>query len=583
MPTDTAIDYAELLQLLQTTPGDVTDEQLGDADQALVARLEELRPAIADGTITQDQLDEVIRLGEQLDAVRTASSEREQAATDRATRAQAVLDRAAPAQTDSDAPADGDGEPTDGAADADTTDGDADQGADTADQPEPVAAGGARRRPAPGQLGRPASAPRRPATERARVTMAVAADVAGFAAGQTIGREDIGQAMAARLHSIRSVRGGSGENVPVMTFTAEIPDGRMLYDGRVGENTRRLDQLSGPQAITAAGVCAPFEVDYSIDVVGDTDEPIKASLPQFGAARGGVQARRDIDAGGAGPVSATGQWSLADDAAVGSGDPPDPKVIWDVPCYPVIQEEVTAYTLSLRFSTTSDRFDPESGEASARAALIAHARYMENIRLGRLLNGSKRLTATDQISAVVDLLVSIDKITAYLRWRRRLNAAARLRMYLPIWVRDMIRADLTRGMRTASLEALAVADATVDQWFSNRGINITWHLDGLPASTTPAVPLQGYADAAPGSVVPGFPDIVDIVVFPEGSWKLLDGGTLDLGVVRDAELVRTNRYMTFTESWEGMLLKGIESLRISHSLQPTGMSAGTLDTSALTD
>lgn len=578
MGTATTIDYAELLEQLQTDPASVTDEQLAEADAAIRTRLNtDLRPALADGSMTDEQYDEIIRLGEQLERIETATGERETASTERNARAQAVLDRTGGGEGDDPAgePGEGEGDPGEGGGDA----GDPGEG-DPA--PDAVAAGA---RPPMGAMRARGGAPAPRQATRAKVTLTAAADVSGFSAGQTIKVSDVPRALANRLNSIRGVRGGrggDGEMLTVCTFTAEIPDERKL-GSNIARNEAILDQFSGPQVITAAGVCAPFSVDYGIDVIGDSDEPIKASLPSFGAERAGVQFRRDMDAGGAGPVSATGEWTLDDDAKVGTADAPDPKPVWVVPCYPFVEAEVHAYTLQLEFSNVTTKFDPETTAAAERAALIAHARYCENRRLGTLLSGSKQLTVPDQISAVVDLLVALDKTQAYLRYRRRLNASAKLRMYLPQWVRDMIRADLTRGMRTASLEALAIADAAIDQWFANRNVNITWHLDGLPASTSPAVALQGYNEAAAGSVVPGFPDQVDAVLFPEGAWKRLDAGTLDLGVVRDSGLIENNRFRTFTESFEGVYHKGIESLRITASLQPTGMSAGTLDTSALTD
>jgi hypothetical protein len=92
-----------------------------------------------------------------------------------------------------------------------------------------------------------------------------------------------------------------------------------------------------------------------------------------------------------------------------------------------------------------------------------------------------------------------------------------------------------------------------------------------------------YANAADGSVVPPFIDKIDSVLFAEGDWLFLDGGTLDLGLVRDSALNKINRYQTFVETWEGVSFQGIESLRLVMGVQPTGMAGGTLDLSSLVD
>jgi hypothetical protein len=66
----------------------------------------------------------------------------------------------------------------------------------------------------------------------------------------------------------------------------------------------------------------------------------------------------------------------------------------------------------------------------------------------------------------------------------------------------------------------------------------------------------------------------------EGSWLFLDGGQLDLGIVRDSQLVRSNDYQTFSETFESATRIGGESLWITSALVPTGRAAGDLVASA---
>lgn len=51
------------------------------------------------------------------------------------------------------------------------------------------------------------------------------------------------------------------------------------------------------------------------------------------------------------------------------------------------------------------------------------------------------------------------------------------------------------------------------------------------------------APAAPAAVAP-------TVVFLGGTWELLDGGTLELGVIRDSLLTTTNDFQIFAETNE---------------------------------
>jgi hypothetical protein len=423
-------------------------------------------------------------------------------------------------------------------------------------------------------------------------------DTATVATGEELTREKLAVALAEKWQDLRGMR-GTGK-FRVARVTTEYPTERVLSEtASFGENAAKLqkvaDQVTKPEALTAAGgFCAPLENLYDIDVLGITARPIRDALSRFQVSRGGIQFRPPMDA--LAMTSGLGIWTAEMDALVGvvetPDDDPDPvKTCAIVECPDLDTAVVEAIYLCLQFPNFTSRFDPEYVDANTRAALIAHARFAENNLLAKLLNGSKRLTAAKQVSAVRDVLVTIDKTVAYYRNRHRLDTMVPLRMILPRWVLDLFRADLCRGMGSAYDAAqLGIADATITTWFRNRGVNVTFHLDGLNAQDLGAggaspedIPAQNYANAADGAVVPGFIDKIDSVLFAEGDWLFLDGGTLDLGLVRDSNLNAINRYQTFVEDWEGVAFRGIESLRLVMEVQPTGMVAGTKDTSALVD
>jgi hypothetical protein len=68
-------------------------------------------------------------------------------------------------------------------------------------------------------------------------------------------------------------------------------------------------------------------------------------------------------------------------------------------------------------------------------------------------------------------------------------------------------------------------------------------------------------------------------LFVEGSFQHLDGGQLNLGVVRDSLLDSTNDYETFTEVFEGIAFRGLECYQVQQQVFPAGGSAGTVATS----
>ena len=55
-------------------------------------------------------------------------------------------------------------------------------------------------------------------------------------------------------------------------------------------------------------------------------------------------------------------------------------------------------------------------------------------------------------------------------------------------------------------------------------------------------------------------------MFAEGTWLVLDGGTLDLGVIRDSTHVANNTYCEFTESFYNVARVGGESVHVTSTL-----------------
>jgi hypothetical protein len=109
----------------------------------------------------------------------------------------------------------------------------------------------------------------------------------------------------------------------------------------------------------------------------------------------------------------------------------------------------------------------------------------------------------------------------------------------------------------------------------------TSSLDGTVSGIT--VNSQVYDNAAAGAALPGFPNTIDALFFVTGTKLFLDGGSLDLGLVRVSTLNSRNRYRQFSETFEGVADRGVENLRVIMSVQPTGQTSGTKDLDAITD
>jgi hypothetical protein len=564
------MDHTDLLSRLN----EATDEELAAAREDILARVADLRPLVESREVTEDQLQEIETLGEAHSQIREQMDTRDQAAAARADRAGAVLSAVA------DQPEDGEPEGDPQQPETDVVE------EQPVEEREPVAA--AARPPLGSATSRARTAPR---PNHAQMAIRAAADINGFASGQDLTPAELGRAFAARLQSISRAK-GSGELVHVATLASDAPDARKLRKGDLDGNTRRIEAQNPMRALTAAGgLCAPFTPDYSIDVVGSTARPVRDALAGFQAERGGIYFRPNID-GAAQAATASGVWTNADDAAVGTGTPPADKVYATVDCPAMIEAEVEAETFQLEFSNVTARFDPESTAANIQAHLVAHARWAENRLLGKLNTGSTLVTYDQKLGATRDFLAMLDHTLAYYRSLHRIDSSVRLRMILPQWVLDMFRVDLTRALHNSNTQYFAMPDATIQQWFTNRGVEITWHLDGSPTAVAsvvgppalPAIAAQQYGTKlTAGQAIPGFPDQVDVLLFIDGEWLHMDGGTLDVGVVRDSALIGQNRYRMFSEEWLNPVFRGFESLRIVATVQPNGASSGTVDPSSFTD
>jgi hypothetical protein len=566
-------DIRSVIAALQQDAANVTDEQLAAALDAIHAAVAEHS---ANPSHTAEAVQMLTELRDAKNAVLAEQTSRADAAAALEESTAALLAELTPAPVDEAGTDGGEGGPGDAPADAPA-------GAPAADPaPVPVAASG-RRAPIGALTPRRAPAPAVTAP-RAKQTVTVSGPIVGYNTGQELATSgEVIKAFDVRRQAFMNGRGP--DKVHVLRVQTSYPPERVLSSTDFTANYDKIEAATSPKALTAAGgACAPCQVDYSVEVIGSVARPVRDGLAKFGLDRGCLTFRPAID--GASAVSGVGTWSLQDDIDAGTPGAPDPtKTCVEVACPGAQNAEVQAVYQCLTFSNMSTTFDPEGTAANIKASAVAAARVAENRLLAGILAGSKLLTSARVLGAARDILVTLDKASAYLDNRHR---DERPKVWMaPDWVLDLMRADIVRQLASGDWgpEALSMADQMITRWFTDRDITPIWHIDGLAGATVGAVtiPQQFYDNAAAGAAVTPFIDKIDSSLFYAGDWMFLDGGTLDIGMVRDSANNARNRYQTFSESFEGLAFKGVESLRLVMSVQPTGQSAGTKDTDALVD
>ena len=404
---------------------------------------------------------------------------------------------------------------------------------------------------------------RQPRLSAPLTVITAGADIPGINAGhQFTSADEVSDAMLKRIDSVRGSAPSNQKHL-VATLRASIDPSRILDRTDVDGNRAKIEAVVGkvgqapPEALVAAGgYCAPLENRYDIFGLGVTDRPVKAALGGFGASRGGIRFNTPPVLGDL--EDAVSIWSAAQDANPGS----DVKARLRVECADEQTATLDAVVLFLEFGNLMARAYPELVSANTDLAMVQHARLGELTLLSKISALSTGVSSTRLLGTARDFLVSIGKASAAYRQRHRMNNQTPLRVIAPNWVRDAMREDISMGLPG---DRLAVADAEINSYLANRNVNVAWHLDDTR-----------FASEVHGSALDDFPSSFKFNIFAEGTFIFLDGGTLDLGVVRDVSTIETNDYVTFVETFEGVAKVGVEAIEVTVNTSLRGGVASTV-------
>jgi hypothetical protein len=393
----------------------------------------------------------------------------------------------------------------------------------------------------------------------APVAITAGADIPGYTAGSPMNdMSAVAEAMSKRLHGLRRVNGGDGEQHIVASVTTSFPESRTLTQD-AESNWAKVQAVTGPEALVASGGhSAPYTIKYDIFGLGTTARPVRDSLPTFQADRGGIRFVTPPVLSSYG--DAVGIWTNAKDITPGT----DTKTSLTVTAANENTVATDAVTLQLQFGNLMTRAYPELIARHNELGLIQHAREAEQNLLTKIGAASTAVTTTSLIGFGRDFLVQIGRAAAAYRSRHRLEADAPLRAIVPSWVADAMQADLALNMPGDG--TLAVAQSEINGYVKARGVNLTTSLDANVFGAQGAAALLEFADS------------FTWYLFAEGSFLFLDGGTLDLGIIRDSSLVGTNDYKMFVETFENIAFVGVESLAITSTISVNGVAAALRDT-----
>lgn len=566
-----------LFPALPENLAELSDEQLAEALEArlaTVAAVEEENADVLGDRSAETVITELTAGVEQIEAIRAEQTSRVEAAEEYVGTVAELAARVRPAEMSADEAAETGEEAAEEAAEgaeeaaeeagesaeeaeesAETAEESADDADESADEAstEPVAASARRERP---RLARPprAARSRQPVpAEAVGASLVASSGIRGIAPGTPLDRDGIAQALleAHRLTSARDVT----ERVIVASARFDYPEDRQLGDNPA-LNTERIAAVTGEQALVASGgLCAPVTPLYDLPILSVPDRPVRAALAGFQATRGGISYPTPL--GLADVEDGVGVVTAENDELGGTFATKNCVVI---DCEPYTDAVIEAIYACIQHGNFGARTWPERVANLADLLAAQHAKVAEIELLDALSDGSTAVTDEAKYGATSTLLQGILKAAAGLRSRNRMRPETRLRAILPAWSIDLLVADMAHQPYDRFERSRSGVEALLSEI---GGVSASFYLDG------PTGGAQIWGAQTAGALLE-FPTTVIWYLFPEGTWLFLDGGELDLGLVRDSVLNSQNDFQIFMETFEGAAMVGIESLEVTSTVCPNG-------------
>jgi hypothetical protein len=310
-----------------------------------------------------------------------------------------------------------------------------------------------------------------------------------------------------------------------------IKDPHELYT----EITRATDQrnLPGKSLVAAGGWCAASETLYDFCDVPDATDLI--SVPEINIQRGGIRWPNELDMSA---IFAAFQFFFTEtqlEAVDGEGQPTAIKECVEIPCTDYTEMRLNAVGYCVEAGILQDQGWPELTENFMRRLAQEHLRAISRRTILDLVSGSgavKIIPGTSQIAAGSAFLNALSLMAVNLRLNEGLARTAVVEFVAPSWVPEAIRADLANQEGLASK---ALTDVQLTAWLSARNLVPQWVGD-----------WQTRDAGLPGNLLTlEWPDTVDVVMYPAGTWFRALSNVIELGVMYPKEQLQVNRYTRF--------------------------------------
>lgn len=402
-------------------------------------------------------------------------------------------------------------------------------------------------------------------------SLVAAVDGLGPNLGADVDSEEIATMMIKRRREFGNIAPGTEDKITIaradwadsypsdrqLTADADVNWGRINRVVDQGLIKRNLDERKAKSLTASGGLCAPVTPYYQLQMLSMADRPVRAALPSFNADRGGLRFARP--AALTAVTTGVGTKTVGQDAAGGTTAAKTCQVI---PCPAFSEVDVAIIYHCLQFGNLGARTFPELVAQWNSLVLAAHARTAETLLLTGIDTASTAVTAASVTGAVGNLFGQILAAANGMRNRHRMNPEAVLRILLPDWSVDLLVSDVIRSQ----FQRFDTDEERITALLRSFDVEPTFYIDGATGAG------QVFGAQAAGALLK-FPTTVRWYLYPEGSFLYLDGGVLELGLVRDSVLNATNDFQIFGESFENVAFIGVESLAVTSTLCDSGATS----------
>lgn len=317
-------------------------------------------------------------------------------------------------------------------------------------------------------------------------------------------------------------------------------------------------RLPGGSLVAAGGWCAPSEIWYDSFLRLEDGNAGLLSIPEVVARRGGINFTKGPDFATLFADADFGFIQTEAQAIAGTEKP-----CYAVECPPFTEVRLDAVGFCITAGILTNAAYPELIRRVLELALVGQRRRINASTIARIntaagaavnyveVGGANGATTSDILDALVIQALR-------LRYQYTMNPNTTIEVILPVWAKEIVRADLSRRN---GVDMLAVSDAQIMSFFGARNLSVQFVYD-----------FQNFASGNTGTWT-AFPTTVQAILYPAGAFVRLTADVIDLDAIYDSVNTKTNTYTAaFFEEGMAVANVGGTAVKVEIALNVKGSS-----------